>query len=165
MAFWRGERLRELGASLIVPFDENQIDCNAYLLRMGDRYFRTSDGDPNDTEGRKKSLLSAGQSFVIPPGQFAYLLTKEAVRVPRDAMAFISTRTQSKFEGLINVSGFHVDPGYEGKLLFAAFNASPSSIPIFEGDLLFKIWFCDLRALDGEAVEPSKYEKRPDEGV
>jgi hypothetical protein len=41
-------------------------------------------------------------------------------------MAFISMRTAFKFKGLVNISGFHVDPGYKGKLIFAVFNASPT---------------------------------------
>jgi dCTP deaminase len=49
-----------------------------------------------------------------------------------------------KFQGLINVSGFHVDPGYNGKLIYAVYNASPSPIQICENDNIFKIWFCDI---------------------
>jgi dCTP deaminase len=49
-----------------------------------------------------------------------------------------------KFQGLINVSGFHVDPGYNGKLVYAVYNASPSPIQICENDKVFKIWFCDI---------------------
>jgi dCTP deaminase len=63
-------------------------------------------------------------------------------------MAFISMRTAIKFAGLINVSGFHVDPGYTGRLAFAVYNASPSPIQITEGERLFKIWFS---ALDQES--------------
>lgn len=59
-------------------------------------------------------------------------------------MAFISMKTGIKFKGLINVSGFHVDPGYKGKLVFSAFNASPSPIQICAGDPIFKIWFAKL---------------------
>ena len=51
--------------------------------------------------------------FTIPPGQFAFLLTEEVVSVPPDALAFISIRAKTKFRGLVNVSGFHVDPGYQ----------------------------------------------------
>ena len=46
-----------------------------------------------------------------PPGQFAFLLTKEVVSVPADALAFISIRVKTKFRGLVNVSGW---PGCNG---------------------------------------------------
>ena len=42
------------------------------------------------------------------------------------------------------MSGFHVDPGYAGKLVFAVFNAGPRSVALRRGDPCFLIWFCDL---------------------
>jgi len=53
-------------------------------------------------------------------------------------------RAGTKFRGLINVSGFHVDPGYKGKLLFAVFNAGPISVHLKQGDPCFLIWYADL---------------------
>ena len=141
MTFWSGERLIA-SSNVVSPFSKDQVDCNAYTLRMGDRYYRTSDEETNHLQ--KKTFLGEGESFLIPAGQFAYLLTKEEVNIPTSTIAFISMRTGVKFQGLINVSGFHVDPGYCGKLIFAVYNASPSSIQICENDLMFKIWFCDM---------------------
>jgi hypothetical protein len=57
-----------------------------------------------DTAFRKRNQSEA---FTIPPGQFAFLLTKEVVSVPADALAFISIRVKTKFRGLVNVSGWH----------------------------------------------------------
>jgi dCTP deaminase len=141
MTFWSGEKLA-LTPSVVDPFDKDQIDCNAYNLRMGGAYYRT--GERETGYEQKKTILTGGEAFLIPAGQFAFLLSKETVRIPVGSMAFISMRTGIKFQGLINVSGFHVDPGYEGKLIFAVYNASPSSIQICQGDQLFKIWFCDM---------------------
>jgi dCTP deaminase len=141
MSFWSGEKLLA-NSSVIVPFSHEQIDCNAYTLRMGNCYYRTAEQETGHQQ--KKTFLSDGESFLIPAGQFAYLLSKESVQIPDHAMAFISMKTRVKFQGLINVSGFHVDPGYKGKLIYAVYNASPSSIQICENDPIFKIWFCDL---------------------
>ena len=57
-------------------------------------------------------------------------------RVPPDALAFISIKAKTKWRGLINVSGFHVDPGYEGRLIFAVFNAGPVSVHLRQGQPL-----------------------------
>jgi dCTP deaminase len=141
MTFWSGEKLAT-NRSVVEPFNESQIDCNAYTLRMGGTYYRT--GERGVGYEQKKATLTAGEAFLIPAGQFAFLLSKETVKIPTDAMAFISMRTGIKFQGLINVSGFHVDPGYDGKLIYAVYNASPSAIQICEGDPVFKIWFCEL---------------------
>jgi dCTP deaminase len=117
------------------------VDANAYNLKMGDCYFRTADGTGAE---QKKTYLSPNEPFLIPAGQFAFLLSRETVNVPANSMAFISMRTGIKFQGLINVSGFHVDPGYSGRLIYAVYNASPSPVQICEGDAIFKIWFADL---------------------
>jgi dCTP deaminase len=141
VAFWSGEKLLN-NRSVVEDFDDNQVDTNAYNFRMGNCYFVTGDGG---SDGKQtKVFLTEGEPFLIPPGQFAYLMSKERFDLPPNAMAFISMRTGIKFQGLINISGFHVDPGYKGKLIFAAYNASPSPIQICEGDPIFKIWFADL---------------------
>jgi dCTP deaminase len=141
MAFWSGEKLLT-SQQVVDPFFDAQIDCNAYNLRMGESYYCTADQE--GSKEQKKTLLSDRECFLIPPGQFAFLLSKEIIKVPHDAMAFISMRTPVKLQGLINVSGFHVDPGYRGRLIFAVYNASPSPVQICENEHIFKIWFCDL---------------------
>jgi dCTP deaminase len=141
MTFWSGEKLLA-NRRVISDFSPDQVDCNSYTLRMGNCYYRTADRETGHEQ--KKTFLSEGESFLIPAGQFAYLMSKEEIKIPRHAMAFISMRTSIKFRGLINVSGFHVDPGYEGKLIYAVYNASPSPIQICENDKVFKIWFCDI---------------------
>jgi dCTP deaminase len=141
MSYWSGEKLIQ-NKSVVTDFDIQQVDANAYNLRMGKCYFRTADGA--DEAAQTKTLLADRQPFIIPTGQFAFLLTSETVNVPANAMAFISMRTGVKFKGLINVSGFHVDPGYSGKLVYAVFNASPLPIHLCEGDPIFKIWFADI---------------------
>lgn len=69
-------------------------------------------------------------------------------------MGFISLKSVIKFKGLINVSGFHVDPGFEGNLIYSVFNAGPSPIHIARGDPLFLLWIADI---DGKI--DSKYFK------
>ncbi|MDQ6704284.1 MAG: hypothetical protein M3Z96_14970 [Pseudomonadota bacterium] len=141
MAFWSGEKLLE-NRDVIIPFSNEQVDCNAYTLRMGNCYYRTADLETGHEQ--KKTFLTDRESFLIPTGQFAYLLSEEEVNIPHHAVALISMSTRVKFQGLINVSGFHVDPGYKGKLIYAVYNASPSPIQICENDKVFKIWFCDI---------------------
>ena len=59
-------------------------------------------------------------------------------------MAFISIRAKTKFRGLVNVSGFHVDPGYCGQLTFAVFNAGPVPVHLKRGQPTFLIWYASL---------------------
>ncbi|MDE0006239.1 MAG: hypothetical protein OXQ29_26420 [Rhodospirillaceae bacterium] len=98
------------------------------------------------TDSTTKSIthLKKGQAFAIPPGQFAFLLTQEVVTVGLKEIAFISIRAKTKYRGLVNVSGFHVDPGFSGKLTFAVFNAGPVTVHLREGQDIFLIWFANL---------------------
>lgn len=142
--FWSGETLRERLAPLIDPFAPERVDCAAYTLAVGPEvYVSPSDqtADPTTVTVRR---LAPGDAFTIPPGQFAFLLTEEIVAVPADALAFISIRAKTKFRGLVNVSGFHVDPGYRGQLTFAVFNAGPVPIHLKRGQPIFLIWYASL---------------------
>ncbi len=71
-------------------------------------------------------------------------LPKEEVSVPDNAIAFISVKARMKFGGLVNISGFHVDPGYTGALIFSVLNAGPKPLHLTQGQELFLIWYADL---------------------
>lgn len=155
MSFWSGDKLQAVGptiplvesydasGSLIGAFDQAQIDCSAYTLTLGPEAFITPNfGDP--TPHLKQRLEQIGDELVIPPGQFAFLLTEEIIKIPKDAMGFISLKSFAKWQGLINVSGFHVDPGYHGRLLYSVFNAGPANIHLHRGEKLFLLWLADL---------------------
>jgi dCTP deaminase len=144
MTFWSGETLADRLPSLITPFDAAQIDCAAYRLRVGPEAYVSPTGESNDAATKTKVSLDLGEAFTVPPGQFAFLLTEERVKVPNNALAFISVRATVKFRGLVNVSGFHVDPGYNGRLVFSVFNAGPGSVHLARGDDCFLIWYADL---------------------
>jgi dCTP deaminase len=66
------------------------------------------------------------------------------VSVPADALAFISIRAKTKFRGLVNVSGFHVDPGYRGQLTCSVFNAGPVPIHLKRGQSIFLNLYANL---------------------
>ena len=156
--FWSSGRIKDRveREKLIHPFREEQIDCAACHLAVGDEVYVSPDGHSAEPASVTIRKLKERECFAIPPGQFAFLVTRERVRVPRDALAFISVRAKVKFRGLVNVSGFHVDPGYDGQLTFAVFNAGPASVHLKEGDPVFLIWYADLdsggKAKDGDTV-------------
>ena len=142
--FWSGETLNERLKTLIDPFSPGRVDCAGYTLSIGPEvYVSPNDqtADPTTVTIRK---LSVGEAFTIPPGQFAFVLTEEVVSVPADALAFISIRAKTKFRGLVNVSGFHVDPGYRGQLTFSVFNAGPVPVHLKRGQPIFLIWYASL---------------------
>ncbi len=169
MTFWGGSRLLEEGRAIVKPFDRHRIDCSNYELALGSEAYVTPQHGDNPRNNVKKRLdvnytemvwgrerMIGGGTVIIPPGQFALLLTEEEVALPAAVMGFISLKSDPKFRGLINVSGFHVDPGFTGRLIFSVYNAGPSSIHLDRGDRLFQLWIADL---SGDNLEEFKREK------
>ena len=137
--FWSSETMRSrlVVEGLVTPFDPDNIENCAYALTMGPQALITG-----ADEIRKD--LDRGESIRIPPGHFAQLLTEEAIRIPPDALGLISMKSKVKSLGLVNVSGFHVDPGFHGRLRFSVYNAGPSPVVISRGTPIFLIWFAAL---------------------
>lgn len=143
MAFWGKKRWLEEGAKSdekkpILPWEEGRVEAAGYRLSVGKEYYVNGDGSS------VVNKLEEGESFVISPGEFAFILTKERVQVSKSSIGFISMRVNMKFKGLVNVSGFQINPGFCGKLVFAVFNAGPRHINIRFGDEIFSVWFADL---------------------
>ena len=142
--FWSGETLIEHSTSLVEPFYRERVDCAAYTLSVGSEVYVSPNDEAADPTKVTVCQLAQGEAFTIPPGQFAFLITEEVVTVPGDALALISIRAKTKFRGLVNVSGFHVDPGYKGQLTFAVFNAGPVPVHLKQGQPIFLIWYASL---------------------
>lgn len=136
--FWSTETIRARGTELVEPFDTNKVFHGAYELAVGPEIYLTS------TDGDVKQSLDIDESIGIPPGQFALLLTEETIRIPNNAIGLISMKFGIKRKGLINVSGFHVDPGYRNRLKFSVYNAGPQKVTLARGEPAFTLWFCDL---------------------
>lgn len=140
MSFWSSEKIKETAAKspLVDPYDEKAVEHCAYELGLGPEAFLTSD------DANKKTTLDEGEQLVIPPGQFCLLLTEESVCIPNNAIGLISIKAGIKFRGLVNVSGFHVDPGFQGRLKFSVYNAGSQNIVLQRKQRVFLLWFCDL---------------------
>ncbi len=141
--FLSGGKIAEDAGAWITPFHPEHIDCAAYTMRIGDEAYVSPEGRGTRKPGLVQQLVNKAP-ILIPPGQFAYLTTREFVSLPQDVLGFINMKSSLKNSGLVNVSGFHVDPGYKGKLIFAVFNAGPQTITVRCGQNAFLIWFARL---------------------
>lgn len=139
MSFWSSERIKAEQAKhpLISNFREYDVKYASYELRLSREVLSSPD---------VKSGFEDQIALKILPGQFAFLCTEEQVTIPTNAIAFISIKASVKFKGLVNVSGFHVDPGFSGRLKFSVYNASGFDIHLKYGEPCFIIWFADLDA-------------------
>lgn len=149
MGFLGSEKLKGLlrsRPSTIKGFNLDRVVCGAYELSLGNEIFQT------DSKDKKKQILTQNkEQITMNPGQFALLLTQEVINIPNDKIAFISIKAGIKLKGLINVSGFHVDPGFNGKLVFSVYNAGTSPISLEMGEPCFLIWFAELDVTKEEA--------------
>lgn len=152
--FWSGFKLKKNIQNLLPNNKgEGNIDCASIALTIGSEVYITPSSDA-DTKV-KKILTDEDPQFIIPKGQFALLITEEIVYVPSEAIAFISFKAKYKYKGLINVSGFHVDPGWKGRLTFSVYNAGPSDVVLEKGNPFALIWYADL---DRDEADDEQYE-------
>jgi dCTP deaminase len=160
LTFWSGNKIEQRFVEepkIVDPYDVSRIDCSAYTMTLGEQYFITPDHDMKMRDSVRRTLAEptasnhapffcrkGGGPVSVPAGQFAFLQTEEYLSMPDNTMGFISMKAGYKFKGLVNVSGFHVDPGFRGKLVFAVYNAGPSAVTLHRGDQLFLLWLADL---------------------
>lgn len=150
--FWSGNKLHK-NKKILVPYHpDTAIDCASLVLTIGSEVYIT----PNsEADSKVKKILNIEEpQFIIPKGQFALLITEEEIHVPYQNIAFISFKAKYKYKGLINVSGFHVDPGWRGKLTFSVYNAGPSDVVLEKGNPFALIWYADL---DQEGITNGDY--------
>jgi dCTP deaminase len=150
--FWSSARLLQHLAQIVTDPTPARayVESAAIVLHVGNEAYITPHAD-KDAATQTKMKLDGGKSFTIPAGQFAFLLTEETISIPRDSIGLISFKARLKFKGLVNVSGFHVDPGYSGKIVYSVFNAGPAPIHLEQGMELFTLWLANLDAQASEA--------------
>jgi len=118
-------------------FNQAQAEGASYDMSLGEEVYISGEDAP-------RKLSDTSPYVSLPRGQFALLLTKEYVKIPDDHLALISIKMSKKQLGLINISGFHIDPGFEGKIIFSVFNAGPSEVVLKYGEAVFMIFFYKL---------------------
>jgi len=137
---------------LVYPFppqipggdDHSNVTGIACELTIGPEVFLTSEDAPRILFDPKSNSGQCSPYFSIKPGEFAVLITHEYLYLPPKVMGFLSTRNSYKQRGLINISGFHIDPGFHGRLIFTVYNAGPGSITLEFRDRVFMLMFAEL---------------------
>ncbi len=143
MSFLPGNEIRRLASEGKLfgdsYYDQGNVRQASYDLRLGAEIYIVGREAP-DTLTKQNPYAS------LPPGQFAILTTYEKIELPNYILGFINIRTTYKWQGLVNISGFHVDPSFQGKLLFAVQNVGPADIRLKFGEPTFTIFFAQLQS-------------------
>lgn len=116
-------------------FEEDVNNPIAIDLRLGDEVFISTKEVPFNLGNSSEPNEFAS----IKPGEFALLTTYEKLNLPDDILGLISMKFSLKLKGLINVSGFHVDPGYSGRIIYSVYNAGPTPIVVRRKEKVFTI--------------------------
>lgn len=132
-------------------FNFSNLQAANYDLRLGREVFTTADEYPKNL-----GQGNIGETVKIAPGEFGVFLTREKIYLPDDLLGLISLKSKYKMKGLVNVSGFHVDPGYYGKILFSMYNAGPNDIFLRYNEPVFMIMFDRLKKPVLQGYDASK---------
>jgi dCTP deaminase len=158
ITFWSSQKLEANLSRLTDHPEPDMVDCNALTLRVGPKVYVTPGLEQAAPSSHTKQMLAERGPITVPPGQLAFLLTEEKITIPPKVMGFISIKATYKLRGLVNVSGFHVDPGWSGRLIFTVFNAGPATTHLERGLPVFLLWIADL----DDSSEKRKYGGGPE---
>jgi dCTP deaminase len=136
---------KKLGKPILIDrFDPERLRPANYDLRLGDEVYVTAEKLP-------RKLTETQDTIAIQPGEFGILMTYEYVHVPLNRLGLISLRFKYKTQGLVNISGFHVDPGFTGKIIFSVFNTGPRSVVLRFKEPVFMIMFEELNEIEAKS--------------
>jgi len=117
----------------IEPFEEKSLQPAGYDLRVGEKA---------SIDGRDFEI---NEDITIPPSSTALVLTLERIRLPNDIIGSMRLRSSLAREGLIGSFAW-VDPGWDGRLTLAIFNASKNPVTLHYGERFVQITFISLVA-------------------
>jgi dCTP deaminase len=135
-------------------FDEEHVRQSSYDLRLGEQAYIVGERAPRRLDEKRPYL-------VLTPGQFAILTCHEKLSLPREIMGFITLRNPYKMQGLVNVSGFHVDPTFHEQLVFAVQNVGATDIRLKFKEPTFTIFFAKVAGNTDDNVR----EATPRQGI
>jgi len=136
---------------LIEPFNEKSLQPAGYDLRVGKEAY--VGGELVNVEKRGK--------VAIPPKTHALVLTLERIRLPDDIMGDMKLRSSLAREGLLGSFAW-VDPGWDGNLTLALFNASEEPVELSYGERFVQIAFIRL---EGPSMNPYRGNYQGSQGI
>jgi deoxycytidine triphosphate deaminase len=104
-------------------------------------------------------------SFVIKPGETAFVETEEDLELPNDIFCQLSTKRKLSHDGILLLGGFCIDPNYKGKLFFGLHNFTREDYPFRPTKKLVAGIFYKLDENEAKAITstPEPMYEFPDE--
>jgi len=127
-------------------FDRRGLDACSYDVRVGRKGI---------IGGQGQELDLTKQPMEVGPGAYAAIISEEKVKLPANIVARINSKRSFSYEGIALLTGSQIDPGYEGHLLFAFYNASSKRIVIRKGRAICSLVF---EALESDVTRPKPHD-------
>jgi deoxycytidine triphosphate deaminase len=124
---------------LIAPatFEARGLDACSYDVRVGRKGIIGGHGVELDL---MKLPLEVG------PGGYAAVISEEKVKIPDNMVVRLNSERSFSYEGIALLTGTQIDPGYEGHLLFAFYNASSRRVILRRGRAICSLVFETLES-------------------
>lgn len=95
------------------------------------------------------------KTFVIEPGEMAFIVTEEVLALPENMFCHLKADTSCS-EGILALDGLCIEPGYRGHLLFGLFNSSGKTYFFKAEQKFFSGIFYKLEAEEAEMVKKNR---------
>ena len=154
-----GDILRRLeqGDLVIEPLDDIdlQVQPASVDLRLGEEFLefqRTnipcihprSEGEVD--EYVEKTVVEAGDEFILHPGDFVLGTTRERVEVPADLIAHVQGRSSmGRLAIVIHATAGIIAPGYRGQITLELSNLGTAPVALTPGMRISQVIFTELK--------------------
>ena len=94
-----------------------------------------------------ETTVSAGEEFILHPGDFVLGTTRERVEVPPDLLATVQGRSSlGRLAIVIHATAGIVDPGYTGQITLELSNLGTAPVALTPGMRVSQLIFTELRS-------------------
>ena len=149
-------RLREIGATLIDPFDPEMVQPASIDVHLDRYFYRAQTVDPtyvidpvksNDDCFEELFEVPEGETFLMNPKDFVLASTVQKLTVPTNMMARFEGKSSLGRIGLLtHITAGFIDPGFSGFITLELKNVTNFGIVLHPGMKIGQICFEDLSA-------------------
>jgi len=143
--------LAEPAGGLIAYFDKKQVKTASYDMRVGQKYYLSSDEENGSGTERFRTQTLDGNAagIVIEPTDVVVVEMLEELNLPPDVVGHLSLKVERLFEGLIMATQSQIDAGYKGKIWALLYNLSDRRIVLKPGEECVRLEFERMQVKTG----------------
>ncbi|MFC3885006.1 dCTP deaminase [Bacillus songklensis] len=130
----------------IIPLTPSQIQPASVDLRLGYHYQKLKCNQIIRYDDPVQYTEIENEVMIIPPLSFLLACTKEYIKIPPNLTAFVEgIRSIGKLGLFVQNAGW-IDPGFEGNITLALFNASSQHIELKSGQRICQLIFAQVNS-------------------